>query len=57
MSTADVGNAKGNIISYEEEVKKCRTQEDLLGENGLIKRILKDALERILEAEMEEYIG
>jgi putative transposase len=28
-----------------------------LGENGLIKRILKDALEKILEAEMQEYMG
>jgi putative transposase len=57
MSATNTGKSTGNIINYEEEVKKCRTQEDLLGENGLIKRILKDALEKILEAEMQEYMG
>jgi putative transposase len=57
MRATNTGKSTGNIINYEEEVKKCRTQEDLLGENGLIKRILKDALEKILEAEMQEYMG
>lgn len=34
MSTANARKSTGNIINYEEEVKKCRTQEDLLGETN-----------------------
>ncbi|HOA97854.1 MAG TPA: IS256 family transposase [Acetivibrio saccincola] len=47
----------GNIINYEEEIKKCKTQDDLFGENGLLKKLIKDAIEKMMEAEIEEYMG
>ena len=56
MSTTNARKSAGNI-NYQEEVRKCKTQEDIFGENGLMKRLLKDAMESILEAEMQEHMG
>jgi len=47
-------NTKFNL---DEEIKKCKTMEDLTGKNGLIKRILKDTIEKILQEEMNHSIG
>ena len=44
-------------FDYNEEVKKCKTIDDVMGRNGLIQRLVKDVLENILEAEMEEHLG
>jgi transposase-like protein len=44
-------------INLQEELAKCRTMEDLTGKNGLFKRLLKDATEQMLEAEMSEHLG
>ncbi|QGU96343.1 IS256 family transposase [Clostridium bovifaecis] len=44
-------------FDYNEEIKKCRTIDDVMGKNGLIQRLVKDVLENILEAEMEEHLG
>ena len=44
-------------FDYAEEVKKCRTIDDVMGKDGLIQRLVKDVLENILEAEMEEHLG
>ncbi len=57
MSTVNASTNTGNIINYEEEIKKCKTQDDLFGENGLLKKLIKDAIEKMMEAEIEEYIG
>jgi transposase-like protein len=57
MSTVKASTNTGNIINYEEEIKKCKTQDDLFGENGLLKKLIKDAIEKMMEAEIEEYIG
>lgn len=40
-------------FDYNSEVKKCKTIDDVLGKNGLV----KDVLENILEAEMDEHLG
>jgi len=44
-------------FNYNEEVKKCKTIDDVMGKNGLIQRLVKDVLENILEGEMEEHLG
>lgn len=51
--------ARKNDINfdYNSEIKKCKTIDDVLGKNGLVKRLVKDVLENILEAEMDEHLG
>ena len=44
-------------FDYNSEVKKCKTIDDVLGKNGLVQRLIKDVLENILEAEMDEHLG
>lgn len=44
-------------FDYNSEVKKCKTIDDVLGNNGLVQKLVKDVLENILEAEMDEYLG
>lgn len=44
-------------FDYNEKVKKCKTIDDVLGKNGLVQRLVKDVLENILEAEMDEHLG
>ena len=44
-------------FDYNVEVKKCKTIDDVLGKNGLVQRLVKDVLENILEAEMDEHLG
>lgn len=44
-------------FDYNEEVKKCKTIDDVLGKNGLVQKLVKDVLENILEVEMEEHLG
>jgi len=44
-------------INFEEEVRKCKTIEDLTGKGGLIQRLLKTSIENMLEVEMAEHLG
>ena len=44
-------------INYQEEIKKCKTLEDVAGKNGLLQRLFKDVMQQLLEAEMEENLG
>lgn len=44
-------------IDYQEEIKKCKTMEDVVGKNGLMQRLLKDVIQQLLEAEMDEQLG
>ena len=39
-------------FDYTEEVKKCKTIDDVIGKNSLVQRLIKDVLENILEVEM-----
>ena len=48
-----------NDINFDNniEVKKCKTIDDLLGKSELVQKIVKDVLENIFEAEMDEHLG
>lgn len=43
-------------FNYEEAVSGCRTMEDITGPDGLIQKIIKDAVQHVLEQEINEYI-
>ena len=43
-------------FNYEEAVKECKTMEDITGPDGLIQKIIKDAVQHVLEQEISEYI-
>lgn len=57
MRAQTVAENTGNIINFSEELKKCKTQDDLFGDDGLIKRMVKTAFEGMMQAEMDEYLG
>lgn len=44
-------------FDYNEEVRKCKTIDDVIGKDGLVQRLIKDVLENILEVEMGEHLG
>ena len=44
-------------FDYNEEVKKCKTIDDVIGKDGVVQRLIKDVLENILEVEMGEHLG
>lgn len=44
-------------INYQEEIKKCKTMDDVVGKNGLMQKLLKDVIQQLLEAEMDEALG
>ena len=44
-------------INYQEELAKCKTMEDLIGKNGLMKKLIQDMMQHLLEVEMEEHLG
>ncbi len=44
-------------FDLQEEMSKCKSMEDLTGKNGLFKRMLKEAAEQMLEAEMTGHLG
>ena len=44
-------------FNYEEELAKCRTMQDITGQDGLVQKIIKDAVEHVLGMEMEDYIS
>lgn len=43
-------------FNYEQELSKCKTLEDITGKNGLVQRIVKDAIETILQKEFNEHL-
>lgn len=45
------------IMDYQEELEKCHTMEDITGPDGLIQRVIRDAVEQIMNREMEEHIA
>ena len=44
-------------FDLQSELKKCKTPEDLLGKNGLLKRLTKVLVENMLDQEMSEHLG
>jgi putative transposase len=45
------------IQQLQEDLSKAKSYEDLMGKNGAIKKLLKNALEQMLETEMTEHLG
>lgn len=43
-------------FNYEEELSKCRSMQDITGENGLVQKIIKNAMETILQNEFNKFI-
>lgn len=44
-------------FNYEEELSKCRSMQDITGENGLVQKIIKDAMETILQNEFNIFLN
>ena len=44
-------------FDVEEGLRQCKTLEDISGKDGLLKRMLKEMTEQILEAEMTDHLG
>ena len=44
-------------FDVEEALRQCKTLEDISGKNGLLKRMLKEMTEQILEAELTDHLG
>ena len=51
------GSMKDLPINVQEELKKCKSVEDLIGPEGLFKKILKDFVETTLDEEMSLHLG
>ena len=43
-------------FDYEKELSRCKTLEDITGKNGLVQRIVKDAIETILQKEFNQHL-
>ncbi len=41
-------------FDYHEELSKCSTMEDITGPNGLVQKIIKEAVEKVLHNELDE---
>ena len=41
----------------DELLRDCKSSDDLLGKNGVLKQLTKDLVERMLEAEMTDHLG
>ena len=44
-------------FNIQDELAKCKTMEDISGKSGLLKRMLKEMTEQVLQAEMTEHLG
>ena len=45
------------IQQLQEDLKSCKTVDDLLGKDGAIKKLIKKTVERMLDAELTEHLG
>lgn len=48
---------KNSKFNFDEEIKKCKTMEDLTGKNGLIQTLLGGTIEAMLSAEIDDHLG
>lgn len=44
-------------FNYQEELSKCKTMQDITGKDGLVQKIIRDAVEHVLGQEIENYIS
>lgn len=45
------------IQQLQEDLKSCKTVDDLLGKDGAIKKLIKKTVERMLDGELTEHLG
>ena len=45
------------IKQHEKDFSKAKSYEDLMGKNGVIKKLIKSSLENILEEELADHLG
>ena len=45
------------ITQFVKDLEKAKSYEDLMGKDGVIKKLIKSSLENILEAELSEHLG
>ena len=45
------------IEQLKADLKNAKTYQDLMGENGAIKKLIKSSVEGMLEAELTEHLG
>ena len=45
------------ISQLQKDLSNAKTYQDLMGKDGAIKKLLKNSLEQMLEAEMTEHLG
>lgn len=50
---------ESNLLTFDitKELERCKTIEDLMGRNGVVKRMVKEMTEKLLEAEMKGHLG
>lgn len=44
-------------FNYEEELSKCKSMQDITGQNGLVQKIIKNAMETILQNEFNNFLN
>lgn len=44
-------------FSYEEELSRCKTMEDITGAGGLVQKIIKNAIESIMQEEFSKHLS
>ncbi len=44
-------------FNYQEEPSKCKTMEDITGQDGLVQKIIRNAIEQVMGKELSEYIS
>ncbi len=45
------------IMDYQEELEKCHTMDDIIGPDGLIQKVIRDAVQQIMDRELERHIA
>jgi putative transposase len=45
------------IQQLQEDLKSCKSIDDLLGKDGVIEKLIKRTVERMLDAELTEHLG
>lgn len=45
------------IMDYQEELEKCHTMDDITGPEGLIQKVIRDAVQQIMGRELEQHIA
>ena len=52
-----MGDSQSIYFNYQKALSQCRTMEDITGKDGLVQKIIRDAVEHIPGQEPEDYIS